>query len=46
MDAEGLGYEEIITMNGLLDNVVGMIPRYDQLSEKGKATIESAGMVL
>lgn len=44
-DAEGLCYEDIITMNWLLDNVAGVIPQYDQLNDKGKATVESAGIL-
>lgn len=46
IDREGTGlcYEEIITMDWLLDNVEGIIPAYEQLNEKGKATVESAGM--
>ena len=43
MDTEELSYEEIIAMDWLLDNVVGMIPQYDQLNENGKATVDSAG---
>ena len=44
-DAEGVCYEEIITMNWLLHNIVGTIPQHDQLNEKGKATVESAGVI-
>lgn len=40
-----LGYEEIITMDWLMDNVEGFIPKYEQLNDKGKATVESAGML-
>lgn len=40
---EGLRLEEIITMDWLADNVVGAIPKYEQLSDDGKATVESAG---
>ena len=39
----GLSFEEIITMNWLNENVEGVIPVYEQLSEDGKATVESAG---
>ena len=45
-NAEGLSYEDIIEMTWLLNNVVGMIPQYEQLNENGKATVESAGIVL
>ena len=45
IDPEGVGlsFEEIITMNWLNENVEGVIPVYEQLSEDGKATVESAG---
>lgn len=42
-EGEGIRLEEIITMDWLADNVVGSIPKYEQLSEDGKATVESAG---
>lgn len=45
-DAEGLGYEDIIGMNWLLNNVVGIIPQYEQLNKNAKATVESAGIIL
>lgn len=32
-------------LNWLSDNVVGMIPQYEQLNENGKATVECAGIV-
>ena len=44
-DGMGLDYEEIITMDWLLENIEGNIPEYEQLNEKGKATVESAGML-
>lgn len=45
IDSEGAGlsFEEIITMNWLNENVEGVIPVYEQLSEDGKATVDSAG---
>lgn len=45
LDKEGQGVtlENIITMNWLAKNIVGIIPEYEQLSEEGKATVESAG---
>ena len=45
IDPEGFGLslEEIINMDWLADNVVGSIPKYEQLNEDGKATVESAG---
>ena len=42
-EGKGLTFEEIITMNWLMENVEGVIPVYEQLSEDGKATVESAG---
>lgn len=42
-DGQGLGLEEIITMDWLASNVVGSIPVYEQLNEAGKATVTSAG---
>lgn len=42
-EGEGIRLEEIITMDWLADNVVGAIPRYEQLNDDGKATVESAG---
>lgn len=42
-DGEGLSFEQIITMDWLGENVEGVIPVYEQLSEDGKATVESAG---
>ena len=43
---DGLCYEQIIEMDWLLNNVEGIIPQYDQLNEKGKATVDSAGVLL
>ena len=45
IDPEGVGlsFEEIINMNWLNENVEGVIPVYEQLSEDGKATVDSAG---
>lgn len=42
-EGQGLTFEQIITMDWLGENVVGEIPVYEQLSEEGKATVESAG---
>lgn len=39
----GLSLEQIINMDWLADNVEGYIPKYEQLSKEGKATVESAG---
>ena len=45
IDSEGYGLslDQIINMDWLADNVVGVIPNYDQLNDDGKATVESAG---
>ena len=47
IDEEGIGleYEQIITMDWLQSNIEGCIPKYDQLNEKGKATVESVGVL-
>ena len=36
--------EQIITMDYLMENVVGGIPRYEDLSELGKATVDMVGV--
>ena len=48
IDEEGIGleYEQIITMDWLQSNIEGCIPKYDQLNEKGKATVESVGVLM
>ena len=45
LDKEGQGVtlENIITMNWLSANIEGTIPEYEQLSDEGKETVESAG---
>ena len=40
---QGVTLENIITMNWLSANIEGMIPEYEQLSDEGKETVESAG---
>lgn len=45
-EGQGLGLEQIISMDWLSENIVGEIPSYDQLSEEGKETVESAGAPL
>ena len=40
----GLGSREIITMNWLCDNVVGSLPKKDELVEKAGAAIEVSGV--
>lgn len=42
-EGEGLSLEQIINMDWLLDNVVGYIPKPEQLNEEAKETVESAG---
>ncbi len=42
-EGQGLTLESIITMDWLAKNIEGTIPEYEQLSEDGKATVESAG---
>lgn len=43
MEGKGLPLESVITMDWLLENIVGTIPEYELLSRDGKATVESAG---
>lgn len=40
-----LSLEQIISMDYLVDNVVGGIPFYDELSEIGKATVDTVGVM-
>lgn len=42
-EGEGIRLEQIITMDWLASNVVGEIPKFEQLNEAAKATVESAG---
>ncbi|MBR5430233.1 MAG: BMP family ABC transporter substrate-binding protein [Firmicutes bacterium] len=39
-----LSQEQIISMDYLVENVIGRIPRYEELSPKGQATADSAGV--
>lgn len=39
-----LSLEQIIRMDWLVDNVVGDIPTYEQLSDEGKATVDIVGV--
>lgn len=41
----GLTHEDIITMNELSHNIVGSIPKYDELSDRGKLLKESNGYI-
>ena len=43
-DGEILGTDEIITMDWLVENVVGAIPKYEELDETGKATADVVGV--
>lgn len=43
-EKETLPTEDIIAMDYLMDNVVGTIPVYDELSETGKATVGIVGV--
>ena len=38
-----LTYEQIITMHWLNSNIIGIIPEYGQLSDKGKEVYELTG---
>ena len=39
-----LSLEQIINMDYLVDNVIGSIPAYDELSDTGKATVDVVGV--
>lgn len=39
-----LTLDQIINMDYLVDNVVGSIPQYDELTDMGKATVETVGV--
>ena len=39
-----LSLEQIINMDYLVDNVIGEIPQYEDLSPMGKATVDTAGI--
>lgn len=43
-DGEVLGTDQIITMDWLVENVVGAIPKYDELDDTGKATADVVGV--
>ena len=39
-----LSLDQIISMDYLVDNVIGSIPTYDELSDKGKSTVDTVGV--
>lgn len=41
---KSLDLEQIINMDYLVENVVGSIPQYEELSPMGKATVDTAGV--
>ncbi len=41
---KSLTLDQIISMDYLVENVIGTIPRYDELSPMGKATVDMAGI--
>ena len=43
-DQKSLTLEQIINMDYLVDNVIGDIPKYNELSAMGKATVDTAGI--
>lgn len=43
-EQKALSLEQIINMDYLVDNVIGEIPKYDDLSPMGKATVDTAGI--
>ena len=43
-DQKALTLEQIINMDYLVDNVIGSIPTYDELTPIGKATVDTVGI--
>lgn len=43
-DEKTLSPEQIINMDYLVENVVGTIPKYDEMTPMGKATVDTAGV--
>ena len=43
-DQKALTLEQIINMDYLVENVIGEIPKYNELNPMGKATVDSAGI--
>ena len=43
---ESLGAEEIITMDWLAENVVGKIPKLDELTEDAQELVEFQGIIV
>jgi hypothetical protein len=41
---KSLSLDQIINMDYLVENVIGSIPRYEELNDMGKATVEMAGI--
>ena len=41
---KNLSLEQIISMDYLVENVIGSIPQYDELTPMGKATVDTAGV--
>jgi hypothetical protein len=43
-EQESLELEEIISMDWLVENIVGSIPAYEELNDMGKATVGIVGV--
>ncbi|MCH5303466.1 MAG: BMP family ABC transporter substrate-binding protein [Ruminococcus sp.] len=43
-EQKSLNLEQIINMDYLVENVIGSIPKYEELSPMGKATVDMAGV--
>ena len=43
-DEKSLSLDQIINMDYLVENVIGSIPQYEELSPMGKATVDTAGV--
>ena len=44
-DGKGLGIEDIIKMDWLLDNVIGEIPEIDRFKDRAKSIVEIKGVM-
>ena len=43
-EEQSLTFEQIISMDWLVENVVGSLPAYEELDEMGKATADVVGV--
>ena len=43
-EGHSLSPEQIVNMDWLVDNVIGELPDYEQLTEEGKSTVDMVGV--